>query len=109
MVQVSTNLEKAYPRDHLKAWVEDVLTGVNTPLFFHQAVPTNSSLQGNSQLPIKKILGHRLINGKLHFHTLWHGTEEDTWEPVSNFVDGICEPWLQYCKSKRLDVTLSGL
>ena len=92
----------------MKPWIEDTLTGVNLPLFYHKGRQMGKSTEG--QEIVHKILDHRPNSqGQLEFHTLWEGTGEDTWEPAENFIDGVCEPWIKYCKDHGLIIRIPGL
>ena len=108
VVQVEPNRIISAYRDQLKPWIEDTITGNSYPLFFHRGRSQFSGLEGSQEV-VQKIVAHRLKDGQLQFHTLWEGTGEDTWEPAENFIDGVCEPWLKYCKEKGLQIPIPGL
>ena len=58
---------------------------------------------------LDKVLRHRKgPDGKLQFLTRWEGAgpNEETWEPVSNFINRYCYELVQYCKNNKLSLDL---
>lgn len=56
---------------------------------------------------VGKIVGHRpssTIPGGWEFRVRWkgHPPSKDTWEPPNQFLPNFNEPWVSYCKTKRL-------
>lgn len=53
---------------------------------------------------VDSILKHRKVGRKWEFHVCWQGPSENTWEPMSNFVEhGVINHELKkYCKQHKL-------
>ena len=84
--------------DQLKPYVQDVLSGRKTDLFFHTTGYKPLATEVD-EYDVKKILAHREnADGKLEFLTWWEGCpkEQATWEPPISFLTRYCEDFPLY-------------
>jgi hypothetical protein len=84
--------------------VEDVHIGQPLALFhFKQATP---ELEVDlDEWGVDKIVAHRHnAAGDLEFQVRWLGSDEMTWEPVSNFFLQYAVAFIAYCRNKGLHV-----
>ena len=91
--------------DQLKPWFEDVISTPSIPIHYHQG-------EGVAQGPLEvgQVKGHRNTAWGWEFLTHWKGApvSEDTWEPISTFIQVQSPEWQAYCAQQGLAVALNA-
>ena len=107
-VQVTENMAREAHASDLKPFFCESDTGEPTPMYHF--LPTYKPVEVTpGEWHVDKILQHRKgPDGKMQFLTKWEGAgpNEETWEPVNNFVLRYCFELVQYCKQKGLKLDL---
>lgn len=102
-VLIKPNVEWDCHREWMKPYIPDQVMGTGVPLFYHQGTTKSSGLRDVHD-PVKQILKHRKVGGKLQFLTRWKGAapHEDSWEDADNFIGGLPDAWLEYLFNHEL-------
>ena len=87
------------PRSMLKPYVQDVVIGRPTEMFYHKRTEFDPEAMPD-EWNVDKILDHKFERGQWKFLTKWEGSDECTWEPVGNFIHRFLSEFVQYCRHK---------
>ena len=90
--------------DQLKPWVADETEGQGIPMEYRVGDPAHSL-----PMEVENIRTHRTTPHGQEFLVHWKGTspQEDSWEPVSSFMNMPCAKWQEYCQHSGVAVTVA--
>ena len=88
VLEIKPEVEMSVHVSCLKPYKEDTCLGNPVPLFYHRRTVVDPEAEPDEWL-VEKVVKHRVTrSGKFEFLVRWqgYGPEEDTWEPVRNFI-----------------------
>ena len=108
-IQIKDNSEIKSHRSFLKLCESKSFLVKAIPLFYHKRTQVDTGAIGE-EWEVEEILKHRVLaNGVSEFQTKWvgFGVEDATWEPVERFMKNYDKKFVEYCKSKGINVNLT--
>ena len=106
VIEVKPGVNMKAHRSFLKIYPYEDMIGEPLPMFYHQRTVSDVEATPDEWV-VERILGHKEDPpGNKLFLTRWKGfgEEDDTWEPVGNFIHRYASDFVKYCKDKGLKI-----